>query len=37
MTTQVDVPGKLSKEEKELLRQLQEEQKESPRKSLGVA
>ena len=37
VTTQVDVPGKLSKEQKELLRQLQEEQKESPRKSLGVS
>jgi molecular chaperone DnaJ len=37
VTTQVDVPGKLSKEQKELLRQLQQEQKESPRKALGVA
>ncbi|MGZ8614832.1 MAG: molecular chaperone DnaJ [Actinomycetota bacterium] len=37
VTTQVDVPGKLSKQQKELLRQLQEEQNESPRKSLGVA
>jgi len=31
------VPGKLSREEKELLRQLQETRKESPRKRLGVA
>lgn len=37
VTTQVDVPGKLSKEQKELLHRLQEEQKESPRKALGVA
>jgi molecular chaperone DnaJ len=36
VTTQVDVPGKLSKPQKELLRQLQEQQ-DSPRKSLGVA
>jgi molecular chaperone DnaJ len=37
VTTLVDVPGKLSKEQKELLRQLQEHQKDSPRKPLGVA
>jgi molecular chaperone DnaJ len=36
VTTQVEVPGRLSKEQKELLRRLQEEQKDSPRKSLGV-
>ena len=33
----VDVPGKLSREEKQLLKQLQDAQKESPRKGLGVA
>ena len=33
----VDVPGKLSREEKQLLKQLQDAQKESPRKRLGVA
>ncbi|HEX7247512.1 MAG TPA: molecular chaperone DnaJ [Actinomycetota bacterium] len=37
VTTQVEVPGKLSKEQKELLRQLQEHQQDSPRKPLGVA
>jgi molecular chaperone DnaJ len=37
VTTQVEVPGKLSKEQKELLRKLQEHQKDSPRKPLGVA
>jgi molecular chaperone DnaJ len=37
VTTKVDVPGKLSKEQKELLRQLQDQQKDSPRKPLGVA
>lgn len=37
VTTQVEVPGKLSKEQKELLRQLQEHQKDSPRRPLGVA
>ncbi|HVF08708.1 MAG TPA: DnaJ C-terminal domain-containing protein, partial [Actinomycetota bacterium] len=37
VTTQVEVPGKLSKEQKELLRQLQEQQTDSPRKPLGVA
>jgi len=37
VTTHVEVPGKLSKPEKELLRQLQEQQAESPRKSLGVS
>jgi len=36
-TVQVDVPGKLSKHEKELLRQLQDERTESPRAELGVA
>jgi molecular chaperone DnaJ len=37
VTTQVEVPGRLSKEQKQLLRQLQDQQKDSPRKSLGVA
>jgi molecular chaperone DnaJ len=37
VTVRVDVPGKLSRDEKELLRQLQDQQKESPRKQLGVA
>jgi molecular chaperone DnaJ len=36
VTVNVDVPQKLSKEEKELLAQLQQAQKESPRKRLGV-
>jgi molecular chaperone DnaJ len=36
VTVKVDVPQKLSKEEKELLAKLQEAQKESPRKRLGV-
>jgi molecular chaperone DnaJ len=36
VTVQVDVPSKLSKQEKELLRQLQVLQKDSPRKRLGV-
>ncbi len=36
VTVQVDVPQKLSKEEKELLSRLQEVQRESPRKRLGV-
>jgi molecular chaperone DnaJ len=37
VTVNVDVPGKLSREEKQLLRQLQDVQKDSPRKRLGVA
>jgi molecular chaperone DnaJ len=37
VTVNVDVPGKLSREEKELLRQLQETRRDSPRKGLGVA
>ncbi|MGZ6544354.1 MAG: molecular chaperone DnaJ [Actinomycetota bacterium] len=37
VTVGVDVPGKLSREEKQLLQQLQDAQKESPRKRLGVA
>jgi molecular chaperone DnaJ len=37
VTTRVEVPQKLSKGEKELLRQLQEKEKESPRRRLGVA
>ena len=37
VTVNVDVPGKLSREEKELLRQLQDTRKDSPRKRLGVA
>jgi molecular chaperone DnaJ len=36
VTIRVDVPQKLSKEEKELLARLQQVQKESPRKGLGV-
>jgi molecular chaperone DnaJ len=36
VTVNVDVPGKLSREEKQLLKQLQDAQKESPRKGLGV-
>ena len=36
VTVDVDVPQKLSKEEKELLSRLQEMQRESPRKRLGV-
>lgn len=35
-TVRVDVPSKLSREEKDLLHQLSEKQKESPRKRLGV-
>jgi molecular chaperone DnaJ len=37
VTVNVDVPGKLSREQKALLQQLQETQKESPRSKLGVA
>jgi molecular chaperone DnaJ len=37
VTVNVDVPEKLSREEKQLLKQLQEAQKDSPRKRLGVA
>jgi molecular chaperone DnaJ len=36
VTVRVDVPSKLSKEEKELLTRLREMQRESPRKRLGV-
>jgi molecular chaperone DnaJ len=36
VTVRVDVPQKLSKEEKELLGRLQQVQKESPRKGLGI-
>ncbi len=36
VTARVDVPSKLSKREKDLLRELQDAQKESPRKRLGV-
>jgi molecular chaperone DnaJ len=36
VTAKVEVPGKLSKRERQLLKELQEEQKESPRKRLGV-
>jgi molecular chaperone DnaJ len=36
VTVQVDVPTKLSSEERNLLQQLQDVQKESPRKRLGV-
>jgi molecular chaperone DnaJ len=35
-TVRVEVPSKLSREEKDLLNQLSEKQKESPRKRLGV-
>jgi molecular chaperone DnaJ len=37
VTVNVDVPAKLSRDEKQLLKQLQDAQKESPRKRLGVA
>ena len=37
VTVNFDVPGKLSREEKQLLQQLQDAQKDSPRKRLGVA
>jgi molecular chaperone DnaJ len=37
VTTVVDVPGKLSKEEKQLLKQLQDAQARSPREGLGVS
>jgi molecular chaperone DnaJ len=37
VTVNVDVPGKLSREEKQLLKQLQDAQTDSPRKRLGVA
>jgi molecular chaperone DnaJ len=37
VTVQVEVPQKLSKPEKELLRQLSEMEKDSPRRRLGVA
>jgi molecular chaperone DnaJ len=37
VTVNVDVPDKLSREEKQLLKQLQEARKDSPRKRLGVA
>ncbi len=36
-TVKVDVPGKLSREEKRLLKELQDIQKDSPRSKLGVA
>jgi molecular chaperone DnaJ len=36
VTVQVDVPKRLSREEKQLLKQLQEIEKESPRRRLGV-
>jgi molecular chaperone DnaJ len=36
VTTRVDVPGKLSREEKDLLKQLNEARKGSPRAGLGV-
>ncbi len=36
VTTRVEVPQKVSKAEKELLKQLQEAEKESPRRRLGV-
>jgi molecular chaperone DnaJ len=37
VTTLVDVPGKLSREEKQLLKQLQDAQARSPRERLGVS
>jgi molecular chaperone DnaJ len=37
VTVQVEVPQKLSKSEKELLKQLSEVEKDSPRRRLGVA
>jgi len=37
VTVRVDVPGKLSRQERNLLRQLQDAQTDSPRASLGVA
>jgi molecular chaperone DnaJ len=37
VTVKVDVPGKLSREEKQLLKDLQDLRKESPRAKLGVA
>ena len=37
VTVRVDVPGKLSREEKHLLQQLKDVQKSSPRSDLGVA
>jgi molecular chaperone DnaJ len=36
VTVRVDVPKKLSKEERELLKQLQESQRDSPRRGLGM-
>jgi molecular chaperone DnaJ len=37
VTVRVDVPGRLSKEQKRLLEQLRDATKESPRRSMGVA
>jgi molecular chaperone DnaJ len=37
VTVEVDVPGKLSKDEKQLLRQLQEARPDSPRQRLGMS
>jgi molecular chaperone DnaJ len=36
VTVEIDVPGKLSKEQKQLLEQLQDAQRSSPRSRLGV-
>jgi hypothetical protein len=36
VTVRVDVPEKLSKQEKELVKQLRDAQRESPRRALGV-
>jgi molecular chaperone DnaJ len=36
VTVQVDVPGKLSKEQKQLLQQLKEAEPASPRSRMGV-
>jgi molecular chaperone DnaJ len=37
VTTEVEVPARLSRSQKDLLRQLQEQQGDSPRRSLGVS
>jgi molecular chaperone DnaJ len=37
VTVRVDVPGRLSKQERELLKQLQDARTDSPRAKLGVA
>jgi molecular chaperone DnaJ len=37
VTVRVDVPGRLSRQEKQLLKELQDTQKDSPRANLGVS